>query len=317
MKPTAITIAHISDVHLAPLIGFGPRHWNIKRFLGYANWQLKRRKIHLRTVLDRLVDDIKAQGADHIVVTGDLVNLGLPGEYERALAWLRNLGPPERVSVVPGNHDIYARLRTDPGVGRWGAYMKSDSWGSELASGPAPHFPYVRRIGDIAVIGLNSAVITRPGVASGRLGEAQVREAARLLREIGSRQIFRLVLIHHPPLPGQAPPLRALQDASAFRAMLEQEGADLVIHGHNHRDDVAWCPSQTGPIPIVGIASGSLGRVHGHEPLARYNIYSIARSGDGWEVGLHGRGLSQPDGAVVELERRFIKADMQAPTASG
>ena len=42
----------------------------------------------------------------------------------------------------------------------------------------------------------------------------------------------------------------------------------------------------------------------GDEPLARYNIFRI--TGPPWTVELIGRGLSQPDGAVAELERRTL-----------
>jgi hypothetical protein len=33
MKP--LVIAHLTDVHLGPIAGFTPRHWNLKRLLGY------------------------------------------------------------------------------------------------------------------------------------------------------------------------------------------------------------------------------------------------------------------------------------------
>ena len=58
---------------------------------------------------------------DHIAVTGDLVNLALDDEVEAARGWLETVGPPDLVSVVPGNHDAYvpgalARVRK-----AWGA----------------------------------------------------------------------------------------------------------------------------------------------------------------------------------------------------
>ena len=71
-----LTIAHLSDVHLAPVRGIGPGHFNVKRALGLANWLLKRRKVHLRTAVDALVADLARQQIDHIIVSGDLVNLG-------------------------------------------------------------------------------------------------------------------------------------------------------------------------------------------------------------------------------------------------
>ena len=302
-----LTIAHLSDVHLAPLTGFWPQHWNTKRFLGYANWRLKRRKSHLRSVVDRLVADLKLQRVDHIVVTGDLVNIGLPGEYAAARIWLENLGTPDRVSVVPGNHDVYCRLRTDPGIARWAEYMASDDSGAQAAPGSGPHFPYVRRVGDIALIGLNSAVVTPPGVASGALGRPQVEAAARLLRELGRERLFRLVLIHHPPLVGHALPMRELRDAADFESVLEKEGAELVVHGHNHRDAIVWKTGAKKPIPVVGIASGSIGRHLHHEALARYNLYKVIDAGEGWRIELTGRGIRHGDGPVVDVEHRVLE----------
>lgn len=300
-------IAHISDVHLAPLARFTPRHWNVKRALGFSNWQRRRKRDHLRATLDRLVADIHAQAPDHIAVTGDLVNIGLPGEYVQAELWLETLGPPHRVSVVPGNHDIYVKLRRDPGIERWREYMTPDAWGQGLGSKPPSGFPYARRVGDVALVGLNSAVPTMPGFASGRLGSAQLREAEFLLREAREERLFRCVLIHHPPLPGQAKPLRGLDDADAFRKLIENAGAELVLHGHNHRTMLDWCPHASGKIPVIGVPSASMGRARGHETLARYNLVGISRATNGWAVELAARGLARPDGPVIELERRRLR----------
>ena len=106
----AITVAHLTDVHLGPIAGFTPRYWNLKRALGYANWARNRRSAYLRTVLDSIVADLAAQAPDHVAVTGDLTNIGLPQEHINALAWLESVGAPQRVSVIPGNHDIYSQL---------------------------------------------------------------------------------------------------------------------------------------------------------------------------------------------------------------
>ena len=309
MKHSETTIAHLSDVHLAPLAGFWPHHWNAKRMLGFANWAMRRRKSHLRAVVDMLVADLRHQSVDHVLVSGDLVNIGLPQEYENALTWLHALGTPDHVSVVPGNHDIYTRVRGHAGVGRWAAYMTSDSWGATMAPGRAPHFPYVRRIGDVALVGLNSAVPTPPGVASGELGTAQIDACRKILHRLGEMPVFRLVMIHHPPLLSQPQihPARDLKDAAALEAMLVDVGAELVVHGHNHRDMVNWRDTATGPMPVVGIASGSIGRVHRFEPLARYNLYRIGGSKtEGWHVELTGRGIREPEGPVVQVERRVL-----------
>src|SRR5215467_8306949 len=109
----SLTIAQLTDVHLGPIAGFTPRYWNLKRLIGYANWLRNRGSVYQRAVLDRIVADLKAQHPDHIAVTGDLANIGLPQEHINALRWLESLGAPDRVTVIPGNHDIYSRLRSD------------------------------------------------------------------------------------------------------------------------------------------------------------------------------------------------------------
>jgi 3',5'-cyclic AMP phosphodiesterase CpdA len=306
---TSLTIAHLTDVHLGPIAGFSPRYWNLKRALGYVNWLRNRRPVYQRAVLDRIVTDVKAQGPDHIAVTGDLVNIGLPQEHIDALTWLEGLGPPQDVSVIPGNHDIYSRLRSDAGTRRWSRYMATDAEGARHA-GEDMDFPFVRMLGPVALIGLNSAVPTPPLVASGRLGNEQLERVAEILERLGRANLFRLVLIHHPPLPGQASRFRGLEDAGKLEGVLGRHGAELVIHGHNHHNMLAWCPSPAGPMPIVGAPSAAQAVPYKGEPLARYNLYRI--EGPPWQIELVGRGLREPDGPVVEIERRRLSPPARA-----
>ena len=300
---TTITIAHLTDVHLGPIAGFKPRYWNLKRLTGYINWQRKRRDAYQREVLDRLMQDLQAQRPDHIAVTGDLANIGLPQELINAQRWLESVGAPHQVTVIPGNHDIYSGMRGDPGTLRWQAYMSSDAQGAELA-GKAAAFPFVRMLGRVALIGLNSATETAPLMAWGRVGRAQLDRVARVLDRLGQEDVFRLVLIHHPPLPGQASRTRGLRDAAALEQVLTRHGAELVIHGHNHHNMLAWRRAPSGAVPVVGAPSASLGRRHKNEPLARYNLYRV--DGPPWRIEMVGRGLAEPGGPVVELERRAL-----------
>ena len=298
-----VTIAHLTDLHLGPIAGFTLRYWNLKRGLGYLNWVRKRRHAHQRGVLDRIVADLAAQAPDHIAVGGDLCNIGLPQEHIDALAWLETLGPPGRVSVVPGNHDIYSRIGRDPGTRRWAVYMASDAQGAAFA-GPDADFPFVRVVGGVALIGVNSAVRTPPAMAWGSVGGGQLARLAVVLERVREAELFRLVLIHHPPLPGLASSARGLTDAAALKAALTRHGAELVIHGHNHTNMLAWLQGGSGVCPVVGAPSASLGQRYKHEPLARYNLYHIDAATRAIE--LVGRGLAEPDGAVVELERRKL-----------
>jgi len=306
---TPITIAHLTDVHLGPIAGFGPRYWNLKRAAGYYNWMRHRRLAYRRDVLDRIVADMSAQQPDHVVVTGDLANIGLPQEHINALAWLEALGPPERVTVIPGNHDIYSRIGGDPGTRRWAPYMVSDLQGADFAH-HAVDFPFVRVLGQVALVGVNSAVPTPPLMAWGRIGRDQLAALAETLASLGGADLFRVVLIHHPPLPGQTSRARGLQDAAALEAVLARHGAELVIHGHNHINMLAWGTGPSGRFPVVGAPSASLGRRHRHEPLGRYNLYRIEPAER--SIAVVGRGLAEPGGPVVELERRALTPKVQA-----
>jgi 3',5'-cyclic AMP phosphodiesterase CpdA len=302
------TLVHLSDVHLGPISGFKLRHWNAKRAFGLMNWHRGRRHLHLRETADLIAADALAQNPDHIAVTGDLANLGLPGEFATALTWLHTLGDPKHVSVVPGNHDIYSgRIGTASCLQVWAPFMRgSDAWDSE---NPV-QFPYVRKLDSIALIGLNSAVPTPPFVAAGELGAAQIERLATCLKELGEAGVIRVVMIHHPPLPDQAPPRRALQDAAALTDVLERWGAELVLHGHNHRDMLAWRTSSGRGIPVVGVASASAALQHRNDPLARYNVIRIRREGDVVHVNCESRGLAKSGGEVVSLARQ----DLLMPT---
>lgn len=300
----SFTLAHLSDVHLAPVTGFSPRHWNAKRVLGFLNWQRGRKAVHRRSVADRLVADAQALRAGHIAITGDLINLGLPAEYDAALQWLESVGPPDRVTVVPGNHDIYTHLHGHGGVTRWAAYMGSEE--QSLA------FPFVRRIGPLALIGLNSAVETPPFVAAGQLGAHQIEVAGELLDQLKSEGAVRVVLIHHPPLPGLANTRRGLRDAAHFGRMLEVHGAELVLYGHNHREKIDWHAAvrslEAQPIPMIGVPSASAGKLHKHEPLARYNMFTFFQGPAGVRIRHAVRGLETPDGPVIKISETVLEA---------
>lgn len=293
---TITTIAQLTDVHLGPIMGLTPRYWNFKRATGFANWSKNRRHAYSHHVLKLLADDISRQGVDHIAVTGDLANLGLPLEIEAGLRWLQSLGPPERVSVIPGNHDIYSKRGASASLLTWAPYMAG-------ANGSGA-FPYVKHAGQVALVGLNSAVPTAPFVAHGRIGGPQRTRLAAVLDDLGRQGLFRLVMIHHPPLPGQAPRLRGLVDAEELAGVLKQHGAELVIHGHNHTEMLSHLLTRSGGAYVVGAPSSSLAMPRGHEPMARYNLYRVGRVDGRWAISIETRGMETPSGPVIELRHQ-------------
>jgi 3',5'-cyclic AMP phosphodiesterase CpdA len=274
-----LSFVHLTDPHLTSPAGAGAAALANKRMLGYLSWRRRRRFIHQREVLTALVADIQAHSPGQIAVTGDLTQVGLPAECEDALAWLESLAPPERISLVPGNHDRYVAADWSRTIGRWHEFMASDNDALQIASctGGRHGFPTLRVRGPVAFIGLSSACATPPFMATGRLGRRQRVAFAELLTETAARDLFRVVLIHHPPVPGSYKWRKRLTDGGELVDVLREHGAGLVLHGHTHR---LMVNGVTGPdgrsIPVVGLSSASAA---GSAPdrHARYSLWTVRR----------------------------------------
>ncbi len=295
-------LAHLSDVHLAPLPPVPPTQLFSKRILGYINWYRKRKAIHLRSALDELVADLGQQSVDHIAITGDLINISTPEEYQRAQNWLHDIGSPTNVSVVPGNHDAYVSVRSDKGLGLWKDFYLSDKDGQTLRSVADRPFPYVRKFNNVALVGLRSGVPTPPFMASGELGREQLSELSSVLTHLGRDKYFRVILIHHPPFQGQTNRSRALRDSADLMQVLKQCGAELLLFGHLHQNSIDRLQTSEGEAVAIGVPSASRG-IAGHEPLARYNIIEIDFDAGTWNVEIVGRGFHTAGGGIGELER--------------
>ena len=289
----ALTFAHLTDPHLTSPEGAGFAALANKRFLGYLSWRRRRRFLHRPEVLAALVDDLRTSGATQIALTGDLTQVGLPAECGQALHWLEQLAPPERVSLVPGNHDRYVAASWPATIGRWAPFMASDP--------PPPPtdgegFPTLRIRGPVAFIGLSSARASAPLMATGWLGRRQRAAFARQLAETGRRGLFRVILIHHPPIPGSYKWRKRLTDGAAMIELLAEHGAGLVLHGHTHRLLVNRLEGPGGrAIPVVGLSSAS---APGTSPsrAARYSLWTVTRRGNGAELSHAGRVYDQSSG---------------------
>jgi 3',5'-cyclic AMP phosphodiesterase CpdA len=201
-------------------------------------------------ILAALIADVKAQRPDHIAVTGDFANIGLSSEFATTRRFLESLGTPEQVSAIPGNHDIYvigSAAALTPAIGPW---MCSDDESE-------PAFPFVKRRGRVALIGLSTGVPTPFFVAAGRLGAPQIERLDALLAGLAREEAIRIILIHHPPHKGGARRLRQLTDGAHLRETLARRGCEALLHGHNHRASLASVAGPNRPIPVLGAPSAS------------------------------------------------------------
>lgn len=284
-------LAHLSDLHLASR----PRLGELigKRGLGFINWQRKRKFIHYPEIADVITRDLKELAPDHIAMTGDLVNLSLDDEYRRAGAWLGALGSPHDVTVVPGNHDVYVHAVVSSPAAYWGDYMRGDDG--------RQGFPFLRRRRSVALIALSTGVPTGPFMATGRLGVRQLAALGAALDE--ARGLFRVVLIHHPPMIPLRRYMRRLTDAPELRRILAEHGAELLIHGHNHRRELVWLDGPNGSkIPAAGVPSVSARMPHGSEDGAGYTAFRIDGGAGMWRCEMIARQRAE-DGSIGEIAR--------------
>ena len=289
---TVFRLAHVTDPHFRGWAGLKPQDLFSKRLPGLANVLLRRRRVHSMSLLDALGDDLARRGFDHLVVTGDLSNVGLEGEWRAALAWLNKLGAAaEAITLIPGNHDAYSASIVASGLFERMFAMFQEGAG----------YPFVRIRGRLALIGLNSCEPPPPLQSWGNIGQKQLRALHTVLTSPELRSCARVVLIHHPPLVHRGGDRRNLCDRSEFLAVISQAGAELILHGHDHRDSFG---KVSGPrnvlVPVIGAASASYaGRP---EARARYNIYEISEAG----ITAITYGHDSFEGRFRELQRTTV-----------
>jgi 3',5'-cyclic AMP phosphodiesterase CpdA len=288
-------LAHFSDPHLSPLPRPRLSELMSKRLVGYINWNLRRWPHHDPRALAAILDDLLARRPDHIALLGDLINICLPDEFAMAAKFLAGVGPPNGVTLVPGNHDAYVRATRETYLSAWGEYLRGDAE-STYAGEP---FPFVRKRDKVALVGVSTALPTLPFLATGTVGKAQLDRLARLLPALERDGFFRVVLIHHPPA-GRRKPHKILTDAAAFRAVIAAHGAELILHGHDHRRSNLMIPGPRGDVPVLGVPSASSPPTD--DKPAAYNLYRIDGARGAWICETETRGFAA-DGTIATLAR--------------
>jgi 3',5'-cyclic AMP phosphodiesterase CpdA len=296
-------LAHISDVHLSPLPGVTYRDLLSKRITGYINWRRYRRGLMTGGALETLTADMKSRAPDHIAVTGDLVNLALDQELQTAKLWLETLGDPNDVSLVPGNHDAYVPGALDKACRLWEPWMRGDGVDN---AGRRVEFPYMRVRGDVALIGVSSARATAPFMASGDFGSSQAKRLARMLDEAGKRGLFRIVMIHHPPIRGATAAHKRLFGIGRFQKVIARHGAELILHGHTHLATRYEIDGPSGKVPVICVPSASQ-ELGGKRPAARYNLFDIGKKDGVWTCRWTQRGIIGPGGKIETISESALR----------
>jgi 3',5'-cyclic AMP phosphodiesterase CpdA len=217
-------LAHFSDIHLTlSPFAMPARELALKRAASAFSYYFSGRRwrfAHAKERIAALLADIDAQAPDHVLCTGDLTASSLEEELA-GVAALFGQRSPERFTVIPGNHDRYVRQAG-------GAFERYFG---------ARTYPFMKKLGGVALIGID---VTRPtGLtnSSGLCGEAQraaLREALA-----GARGHFVILALHYGLLRqgGERDKRKhGLRDDLALLALIDDPTLplDLVLHGHMH-----------------------------------------------------------------------------------
>lgn len=264
-------LIHLTDPHLSTLDGQTFMSLRGKRRSGYLSWYKNRRHVHRPEILAQLTESIHSDQPDLLLLTGDLVHIGLESEMIEASEWLRRLGTPEKVMFVPGNHDNYARDSLSSMYRHWGEYLPAESGQNRTyASG----YPLAREHEQIKLIGVNTSCVTRVFSAAGELGSGQRKRLAGALKRENGDTRFHCLLIHHPPFPGMTKRRKALRDSVQLQAIVNQHSPELVLYGHIHSNREH---SLSGPTRIFCTASAS------SIQNASYRVFDLEKKDSGWD----------------------------------
>jgi len=275
-------LAHCSDLHL--LSHDGARWLDLanKRWIGAMNLLSSRSRHYHVAAFEDMVEDMNAQGIEHVLCTGDVTNLALRKEFEFARQKFDKLANgPLGVTVIPGNHDAYVAEGVPLFSELFAPYAQPDSgweWEEDHrhSADDILHWPIVRIRGELALIGLSTSRSTPWFTAYGSLGQGQCARLKKVLLDPRLEGKVRVIAIHHPPAGVRAKSrIRGLRDHQAFAHVIAECGADLIVHGHEHRDMVEHLGGPEGvSVPVRGIASGTY--FHNKvDRIARYRIYDI------------------------------------------
>ena len=173
------------------------------------------------------------------------------------------------------------------------------------------NFPYMRVRDKVALIGVSSARATAPFMASGYFREEQARRLGEMLDETAEQGLFRVVMIHHPPVRGAVASHKRLFGIGNFQKIVRRHGAELVLHGHSHDPSLNWIEGKEHKVPVVGVSAAGQS-VGGSKAPAQWNLLEISGEPGAWSLRLARRGLTGPTVPIREISSETLLAPAKA-----
>jgi 3',5'-cyclic AMP phosphodiesterase CpdA len=181
-------------------------------------------------IREMLLTDLEKRRPDVVLVTGDLTMVAEESEFALARDFLRRIGAMRSAPVVlaiPGNHDVQDGRRGETAA-------RLDLYNEYMAEFmPGGRCPFVVRMGDAEIYGINSNTVGRGVGTDGRIAAAEMNF---LKNELAApRRRCRVVALHHHLRKyGREPRMPPLENSGELLAAAGEGNVALVAHGHKH-----------------------------------------------------------------------------------
>ena len=222
-------LAHLSDLHMLERDHQKRRGLSRTRLQFLSTGAALDAEARLQRAT-RLLQLAQRGGADHILLTGDLTEDGVDSQFEMlAEALYLSRVEPERVTLLPGNHDAYVDFR---------AYDRALE-GPLRAFRATSQERAVTLLDDAVIVPISTTIegqwFTR---SRGTIRAEDVTRIHRVACDSISRDRAVVVAQHHPP---SHHPIFALEwfdgveNVDPMRDLLHERAKVHVLHGHTHR----------------------------------------------------------------------------------
>jgi 3',5'-cyclic-AMP phosphodiesterase len=222
-------IVHLSDAHvLDPRPSRTRSGWSMRtRFLSFGR---PLDAIGRQRKLSRALRTALRVGADHVVLSGDLTEIGSPGEYETLAECLHDSGiRPEKTTLVPGNHDLYS----SPDAWRWALAGPLAAFAKTSAQGPGKALD----IGGATLLPVDATLHQPVTRSAGLMDRANLAALERRASDPSLSGRPLIVVQHHPPFLRKTSAwhwVDGLIGATRMMSLLEKFRNIFVLHGHLH-----------------------------------------------------------------------------------
>jgi 3',5'-cyclic AMP phosphodiesterase CpdA len=223
-------VAHLSDVHT-----LDPEHRRSS-----ARYRFATKAVSLGRPVDprararklaRGLEAAKASGADHVVITGDLTEVGDPREFEHFARVLDDARLPEdAVTLVPGNHDAYTT------ASGWRRALEGPL--ARYAAASATEAGKVVDRGEVAFLPIDTSFFQSIARSGGMFTPEAARAVEARIFDSAFRNTTIVLVMHHPPFERHSNPLSewidGLRGCRHVLEMLARHPRVQILHGHMH-----------------------------------------------------------------------------------